>query len=310
MTFRHPDPFESFVAPARATPHFWRLICGVAFVEICFLFGGFALFNLLSTLDGPVAVQFTDGADTAGGDPTYGDTPGQLLMVLAVFIILIWGTVIAAALFHGRKPLSLIGAGPFREFLPFAGITIFVAVLAEVFVFNDPLTAQTQFGTLLLYLPVVLPLLALQTGAEEIYYRGYIQTQLAARFASPLIWMGAPALFFAIAHVNLLHLWAEGAWEGNDGLWILVFFSSGLLAADLTRVTGSIGAAWGWHFGNNVYAILLVSMQGNMTGLALYTVPFGPDDPMIDGLIIGQILCLHLILWALFRLRLLRRENG
>jgi DNA-directed RNA polymerase subunit RPC12/RpoP len=38
----------------------------------------------------------------------------------------------------------------------------------------------------------------IQTGAEEVLFRGYLQQQLAARFASPIAWMVLPSAIFAL----------------------------------------------------------------------------------------------------------------
>jgi uncharacterized protein len=42
----------------------------------------------------------------------------------------------------------------------------------------------------------------------------------------------------------------------------------GLIAADLTARTGSIGAAWGFHFANNTMAITILATDGTITGLS------------------------------------------
>ncbi len=54
----------------------------------------------------------------------------------------------------------------------------------------------------------------IQTGAEELVFRGYLQQQLAARFASPLIWMVLPALIFGAVHYDPAtagpNVWLDG----------------------------------------------------------------------------------------------------
>jgi uncharacterized membrane protein len=50
-------------------------------------------------------------------------------------------------------------------------------------------------------------------------------------------------------------------------------FVFALCAADLTARTGTIGAAWGFHFANNAVAILFLALEGPLSGLALYTLP-------------------------------------
>ena len=110
--------------------------------------------------------------------------------------------------------------------------------------------------------------------------------QLGARFASPVIWAGLPALLFGMGHFN-----PAGA---ADNAWLVVgaTFLFGLVAADLTARSGALGGAIGFHFANNVFALLLVATDGTITGLALYATPYSITDIetvrpliLIDGLV-------------------------
>ncbi len=55
-------------------------------------------------------------------------------------------------------------------------------------------TSTRRSGSRLL--PLTLAGLVVQTGAEELLFRGYLTQQLAARFEARAIWMGVPALAF------------------------------------------------------------------------------------------------------------------
>ena len=52
----------------------------------------------------------------------------------------------------------------------------------------------------------------------------------------------------------------------------------GIIAADLTRITGNLGAAMGLHFANNFFALLLVGIPGQLSGVALFHAPFTMDQ--------------------------------
>jgi membrane protease YdiL (CAAX protease family) len=113
----------------------------------------------------------------------------------------------------------------------------------------------------------------IQTGAEEVLFRGYLQQQLAARFSSPMIWMVLPSALFAALHYQPEVM--------GDNTWLMMgaVFVFALLAADLTAVTGTIGAAWAMHFVNNALAILVMATDGPLSGLALYIAPISPASP-------------------------------
>ncbi|MGR3466624.1 MAG: lysostaphin resistance A-like protein, partial [Shimia sp.] len=147
----------------------------------------------------------------------------------------------------------------------------------------------------LILLPVALILVALQTGAEEIAFRGYLQSALAARFASPVIWMGIPSLAFAFAHFDPISA------GGNVWLILAITFVFGLIAADLTRRTGNIGAAWGIHFVNNCYAILIWAYSGPLDGLALFSGPMTVADPAFVYVVPFNLAYLGLVWWLVTR---------
>jgi hypothetical protein len=69
----------------------------------------------------------------------------------------------------------------------------------------------------------------------------------------------------------------------GDNTWLMMgaVFVFALLAADLTAVTGTIGAAWAMHFVNNALAILVMATDGPLSGLALYIAPISPASPDI-----------------------------
>jgi hypothetical protein len=123
----------------------------------------------------------------------------------------------------------------------------------------------------LLLVPAILGLIV-QTGAEELLFRGYILQQLAARFRSPVIWAFLPALTFGLLHFDTGRL-------GGMAIWAVAATTLfGLMAADLTARTGNLGAAWGLHFGNNAFGILILGTPGNLSGLALFQTPYTADD--------------------------------
>ncbi|MFC6636344.1 CPBP family intramembrane glutamic endopeptidase [Sulfitobacter sediminilitoris] len=111
-----------------------------------------------------------------------------------------------------------------------------------------------------------------QVSAEEIVFRGYVQQQLAARFKSPMIWMVLPSVLFALGHY-LPDTAGENALI--IAIWAGVF---GILMADLTARSGSLGPAIAVHFWNNVSAMLIVSLPDELSGLALYLSPFSMED--------------------------------
>lgn len=258
-------PYTPMIEAARHRPALWRLVAGaVTAILLTFLWAGAAI----------LAVALVEGEGLAsamrlmfGGA---ADVPSRSILYLVLVGGLAFATLAAAALWQGRSRQSLIGRGPrvLRHFAIAAGITLLVA--SVLFLARSLAQGETgvvrnlDLSTWLFWLPFALVALVMQTGAEELFFRGYLQSQLAARFRSPILWLVLPALLFGFAH------FAPGLPGGNA--WLYVGFAAlfGLLAGDLTARTGSLGAAWGWHFGNNALAVLVVATEGSVTGLGFW----------------------------------------
>lgn len=289
--------FEAFVAPARARPALWRCAAGVGLAVACHLAGA------LAVTAAAVALLRLAGQEAAPEAILLGRTPAGLVAILASFAFLGAGTILAAALLHGRSAGTLFGpaAAVGRGFGAGAGLVAAVyggALLLP----GDPqaLSPALPAGVWLAWAPAAVLAIAVQTGAEEILFRGYLQTQLAARFASPWAWMVLPSALFGLVH------WDATTWGANAPLVVAATALFGLAAADLTARTGSVGLAWGVHFANNLFALLLAAPEGPLDGLALWRIGLPPDAPGTAMLILVDMAGL-LVVWLAARLLLARR---
>lgn len=287
--------FDRFVAPARRAPEIWRLVAGLVLAVAAWAAIGFGLMAVVAGLAGP------EEAEAWLARVAAGETPTAVLVMLAAVGGLLAGTALAARALHGRGLASLLGPGIGRPFLAAAAICLAVAAAAALLPRDFALVPNTPPGLFLSFLPLALAVLLLQTGAEEVLFRGYLQTQLAARFRHPAVWMGLPSVLFGLAHL-------DPAGAGDAAWWIVAATTLfGLAAADLTRVTGNVGAAWGLHFANNCLAVLVVSVDGPLSGLSLWTTPFGLAQADVLVPLLAQDMALIVIVWAFIRLWLARR---
>jgi membrane protease YdiL (CAAX protease family) len=287
----------AFVEPARARPELWRLLAGIALTAVVYALGIAAVFGLVFLWSG------LEGARSWMRELSSGAGPTGTLLLLATFAGMALGPMAAARFLHRRPALSLFGPIPpmMRQF----GLTLLIclavyAVMALVPTPGATLLPNTEVTLWATFLPLALVGVLVQTGAEEVLFRGYLQQQLAARFASPLAWMVLPSAVFALLHYQ------PELMGGNAWLMVAAVFVFSILAADLTAVTGTIGAAWALHFVNNTLAILVVATEGPLSGLALYIASISPDDPGIRPLFYLDIAS-TVALWAVLRLVLRRR---
>ena len=265
-------PHARFVAPALAAADLPRLAFGVVAIE-----GLYKLFLM----------GFEQGLDATPGFSAhmmwYANTATGLLLQLFSFVFLALAVVLVARLGHRRGLASLIGPiGPSLRALAwaFGAVLLFFALtelLPPYWMGEGQAVARTPLYWLAL-LPLSLLALLVQCGAEELFYRGYIQQQLAARFARPWVWMVLPNIAFALAH------WELGDFTPPAAQYVIWAFVFGVAASDLTARTGNLGAAIGFHLGNNAYAFLLFGEYAAPdSGLALFLFPSGAlGDALLD----------------------------
>lgn len=283
---------DRFIAPARLRPQLWRLVLGVGLILLIYL-AWMAVIGL--------AVAFAvglDGADRAMGQVGIGSSPISILVLLATFGGLVLGTFAAVCWVHKRSVASLFGprAVLLRDFGVAFGVFMAVSLPGIVWVVaSGNLTPGVPLSTWAIFvLPVLLGLI-LQTGAEEIVFRGYLQQQLAARFVARWVSFVIPSILFGLLH------YAPA--EMGQGAWLLVGLTGffGLLMADLTARSGSLGLAWGMHFGNNILAILVFTTGEALDGVALFRLPYSLSDPSsVLWLLVADLLGLVLV-WAVLR---------
>lgn len=296
-----PSPYQpamqDFAAPARAYPQLWRLLVG--------------LVVFLAAYIGPLAAMIAVAAFLIPTDMLIGYrddlaamvTPWATLAILFSFVAMSFGAWAAARVMHRRGLASLIGP-PGPALRDFGRVAVYLAVFQGA-LFLLPFGKQDMelampMASWALLLPLTLVAVLIQTSAEELVFRGYLQQQLAARFASPLIWLVGPAVLFGLVHFDTQTM--------GDNAWVIVIWASifGLAAGDLTARSGTLGAAVALHFVNNMAAISLVSLDGPLSGLALFKLPFGASDTEVLPSLLWLDLVGILIAWLLARLAIRR----
>ena len=284
--------FDRFVDPARTHREIWRLIVGTGLIVVVYLIGIAAIFLMIWLMVG------SEGAFTWAEKMVEASTPTGVMLLMASFIAMALAPLLAVRLIHKRPVATLFGrrATVFGDFLRAAGIVLVLyAGLTTLWSIKFDAVANLSLTLWLSFLPLALLGLLIQTAAEELIFRGYLMQQLAARFRSPLVWMVLPSLAFGAVHYD--------PYTAGPNVWLMVGAATafGFVAADLTRVSGSIGAAWGFHFANNMVAILFLAVDGTIPGLALYLTPYSIDDTANLPWLVLADLAVMLVAWLTLR---------
>lgn len=286
---------EALVKTARQRPALWRLIFGLVVVILV----GYLLFSaahsvLVRLFPGPWLEGLLDGSN-----------PAAMLAMLGGFGFVTAGVAVAARLLQKRTLFSVTGA-PRLLVHQFARVSLYLLALAGALLLlppyqmDAPMVPNLPLLTWLALLPFSLLALLVQTSAEEILFRGYIQQSLAARFQHPLIWLVLPSVLFALGH----YLPAEA---GDNALLITVWAGLfGILMADLTARAGTVGPAIAVHFFNNFTALVLFASPTTLNGLALYLLPYEMSDAQSLRPWMAVDFAMMLIGWLVARLAIRR----
>ena len=265
---RFAQPFETFTEPARQRAEIWRTVLGIVMI-LGFAAGVIALglFTAGIVLGSEVILQTVAELEGGGGDKSIF----VLLSFFAAFWPALWLTL---RLLNRRKFRTLFGPSGFVVsefafgFLIIAGFGILTLGLTLPFF---PVQQNLELSAWLRMLPLGLVLIFFQSSAEELFFRGYLQQQLAARFQSPLIWMLVPSILFGLGHM-------APEYGANNLLVVAVLTISGLIAADVTRRTGGLSLAIGLHVANNILAILIIGFDTPMGSASLWVDPTPLSD--------------------------------
>ncbi len=257
------------MAAAEPRNQLWRLALGLVLIPILWLLpiiiGVFA-FSLFTNPD----------ALTAFAGNNVPESPLATLVFIGLFVFAFPALWFVSRQLHARSMASLIGPGGIFDWRGFRlAVTVigaYVVVGFVVAIASGSAMANLDFSRWILLLPVSVPLIFVQTSAEELVFRGYLMQQLGARFTSRWIWWVLPAAVFASLH------WNPSVFAENAPFVVLATFLMGLIAGDVTARTGNLGTSIGLHFANNVYAILIMGLPGPLSGVALYLADVDMSD--------------------------------
>ncbi|MER5173173.1 MULTISPECIES: CPBP family intramembrane glutamic endopeptidase [Thioclava] len=290
----HYPLLDRFTAPARAHCALWRTLIGLIAIVVIYGLGASILVGTSLAHTSGLARMFRL-QEIANGSSPFG-----VAVLLGSFLPLVAGVMTVTQYLGKRTPRSLLGKGTGsdfrRAFWPLLALTIILAWFTSM---APDVGHSTALSAALPWWPLIIPLVFLQIGAEEVLFRGYLMQQLGAWSGNNLwITMGLPSLLFGALHY-------DGTTFGAMSFWPVVWAAFyGLLAADLTARTGNLGAALAFHFVNNLSAILLISYYGHLDGISLFSVVANLQDfntiaplMLVDGASIT-------VSWLLIRLSL------
>ena len=262
------DPYEALIAPARAKASLLRLILGLVITALLYMLLLSLSWQVLLSVMGEAWFEQTLQVP----DPS---RPSQMFVMLGSFGFLTAAVSFTVWSLHHHSPLLLIGdfararAQFFRTMIRLFALATVVAVItsnSSTLVQNLPLSQRLGL------LPLSLAFLLIQVSAEELVFRGYLQSQLAALGLHRIVWIVIPSVIFGLLHYDPAVMGAAAPWM------VLSTTLFGVIAADLTARSGTLGPAIAFHFVWNFYSIIFCGFSDYLGGLALFSYDFSITD--------------------------------
>lgn len=261
------SPLTDFISPGQTRPAAWRVICGLIMFLAVLVGASIGLGFLFLKLDiGP----------PPSADALFA-TPEAVLFVLATFLLWRPALWISLRAFHNRPLNSVFGARSevrWRAFaigLGVAGLFGVVTLAAGWALVGPPVVAMRSTSSWMMFALIALPLLYIQTSAEEMVFRGYLLQQFGARFGAFWAWAILPSILFGLLH------WNPAVYGSATAMVLAITTLIALVFALITATTGNLGAAMGLHFGVNIFALLLIAPNENFAALAIAHWPNDAD---------------------------------
>lgn len=284
----HPEPeanrdtaLQRFAAPSLAAPAIWRLLAALAL-----MFGGLILLGI-----GIGAATLAFGLREQTPEMFQGfETPASALFILGSFLIWRPAIWLAIRLFCRRAYRTLFGPEgrvAWPQFLTGVLIAAVIAALSTGVAWalvGTPTLSAVNPALWVGFAAIALPLIYIQSSAEEMLFRGLILQHMAARFGAFWAWGLLPSVLFGLLH------WNPDGYGVAAWIVLLITGLTGLIFALVTAATGNLGLAMGLHFGLNVYALLLVAPNAAFSALALSYWPV--EDETLLGLLVIDLAAL------------------
>lgn len=267
-----PESTSPEILPAR--PKLWRWILGTVIILFSWLIIG-GLLTILVAENFNLDLAVLTAVDDEGRALLRSYAPWQAASaVLISFIPLLLAPILLHRfLLRGKvKELFTRSGRSFAGEVRIGALVMLGLILASSipdFIFNNSdYKWSFDLEKFLPYLVIALLLIPMQTTAEEVFYRGWIQQRLEKGARS--IWFVSTigGLLFALPHL------ANPEVSGNIALPIIGYGSTGFMLTWVTMRDKSMGLAVGAHAANNLSAGLLVSsIDSALPSASLYVTP-------------------------------------
>lgn len=183
-----------------------------------------------------------------------------LLLELGMFVLAAASFYIGLRYVHQKTLTSVLtGYEKFRykrfwfAFLVWASLLVLSTLLSYIF-YPEELTLNFNLGGFLISAIIMFALMPIQTGLEEVVFRGYFMQGLSQIFKNGIVPLFITSLLFGLAHMSNPEVQKFGV-----PIMLTYYVCFALFMGALTLLDEGIELAFGIHFANNFISSLLVT---------------------------------------------------
>lgn len=272
----------------------------IAFIASVFITLGFFILgqipvSLLIANSGQTSILYNEGISQQVSYSVY------FILLNIPFVTGLAGLLISNYFFHRSQPLSLVnGFNTFRWNYWMKGIIVsaFIIILSDLINYIlHPGDFHWQFNAeqFFPFLGIAFLMFPIQTGFEELFFRGYLFKQVGSRSRSIIFAWILTSVLFGLAHSFNLEVSEFGLAK-----MLFIYILLGLGLGFVTIVSQGVEIAMGFHLVNNLYVALVKTFPGSSLNTpALFMTPSPDPNYMVVESIIGISIFVTIIVFLL-----------
>lgn len=188
-----------------------------------------------------------------------------LITQFGLFVFALIGFLIGLKYIH-KKTLTSVLTG-FQNFrfnrfwfsFTIWAVLLIILVLVQYILDPSNLTVNFNFSGFLISLVLMLIFMPIQTGIEEVIFRGYLIQGLSQIFKNGIIPLLITSILFGLAHMSNPEVSAYG-WP----IMLSYFICFALFMGALTLLDEGLELAFGIHFANNIISSVLINSENSV----------------------------------------------
>lgn len=252
-----PEQPTTYIAAARQGHHTWlRYLIGTILIAVAWFVVGSIATLVVVVGYGVLVGDFGVALELVSPNPPPDLIVPTFIALMVSFVPFFLGAVAVVRFLHNRPVRTLVTGKSrinWRRVGTGAGVWVLLLLVTlgiDLVLRPDMYTFQFDLGQWLPYTLLALLFIPIQSGTEELVFRGYLMQATSVFTRNPILLMLPSSLLFGALHLANP--------EVASNFWLLAAYYAmfGLFTAWISLKDGTIELALGMHIANNLTAII------------------------------------------------------